>query len=264
MTAGKACQRHPPAGPETEPGERLVGVVRAGRQVAAMEADQRRERIAVGLDQDTANEPRRPGEPRPDRNVSDFFDSPHRLGCFHLPRQRLGRRPNKTGRSSNQSGVPLDQNPGRPAARPGRCSAVTVGTGMRRGALVILMLLAWPAWASAQTPARPAAGSTAPVPLAAPAGAAPANARPEQTDSVQFEWVREGGDCRNRCRAWVAASGRLTETSAADFEAFIQGLDLRGAMVVLDSPGGVVEAGLALGRAFRRLGLATTVGRTIR
>jgi hypothetical protein len=81
---------------------------------------------------------------------------------------------------------------------------------------------------------------------------------------MQFEWVREGGDCRDRCRTWIAASGKITETSAADFEAFGRGFDLRGAMVVLDSGGGVVEGGLALGRAFRRLGLTTTIGRTMR
>jgi hypothetical protein len=82
---------------------------------------------------------------------------------------------------------------------------------------------------------------------------------------MRFEWVREGpsGDCRDRCRAWISAAGRITESTPADFEAFIQGLDLRGATVVLDSGGGLVEGGLALGRAIRRLGLATMVGRTV-
>jgi hypothetical protein len=82
---------------------------------------------------------------------------------------------------------------------------------------------------------------------------------------MRFEWVREGpvSECRDRCRAWISASGRITESTPADFEAFIQGLDLRGATVVLDSGGGLVDGGLALGRAFRRLGLATTVGRTV-
>jgi hypothetical protein len=96
------------------------------------------------------------------------------------------------------------------------------------------------------------------------AGAAPANppVRPER--GMQFEWVHEGGDCRDRCRAWIAATGRLTDTSAADFEAFVQGLEVRGAMVALDSAGGLVDSGLALGRAFRRLGMTTTVGRTTR
>jgi hypothetical protein len=81
---------------------------------------------------------------------------------------------------------------------------------------------------------------------------------------MQFERVREGGDCRDRCRVWIAASGRISETSAADFEAFVHGLDVRGATVALESGGGVVDGGLELGRAFRRLGLMTTVGRIVR
>ena len=80
---------------------------------------------------------------------------------------------------------------------------------------------------------------------------------------MQFGWIREAGDCRDRCRTWIAASGRLTDTSAADFEAFRQGRDIRGATVVLESTGGLVEAGLALGRAFRRLELSTMVGHTV-
>ncbi|MFL4979527.1 MAG: hypothetical protein ACJ8FV_13700 [Xanthobacteraceae bacterium] len=101
---------------------------------------------------------------------------------------------------------------------------------------------------------------------ASPAGAAPPNrvVRPEQPATMQFERVREGGDCRDRCRVWIAASGRISETSAADFEAFVRDLDLRGATVALESGGGVVDGGLALGRAFRRLGLTTTVGRVVR
>jgi hypothetical protein len=99
-----------------------------------------------------------------------------------------------------------------------------------------------------------------------PAGAAPSNRlpRPEQPETMQFERVREGGDCRDRCRVWIAASGRISETTATDFENFVRDLDLRGITVALESGGGVVEGGLALGRAFRRLGLATTVGRIVR
>src|SRR5262249_61527420 len=101
-------------------------------------------------------------------------------------------------------------------------------------------------WALRRRPAAPAAptraavGGAAPaassVPAAPPASSspgapAPANpgARADQADRMQFAWVREAGDCRDRCRAWVAASGRLTETTVADFDAFRQGLDLRGA-----------------------------------
>ena len=123
---------------------------------------------------------------------------------------------------------------------------------MRRAVLAMLALALWPAWALAQGPA----GAAPPQPT-----------RPESTErpAMRFEWVREGpaSECRDRCRAWISASGRITESTPADFEAFIQGLDLRGATVALESGGGLVEGGLALGRAFRRLGLSTTVGRTV-
>src|SRR5262245_8875752 len=100
-----------------------------------------------------------------------------------------------------------------------------------------------------------------------PAGAAPPNRLPrsdQQPPTMQFERVREGGDCRDHCRIWIAASGRISETTAADFEAFVRDLDVKNTTVALDSGGGVVEDGLALGRVFRRLGLTTTVGRIVR
>jgi hypothetical protein len=126
---------------------------------------------------------------------------------------------------------------------------------MRWGVVVVaaLLLVAGVSSGQAQAPA-------------GPAGTVPPNrvARPEQSPAMQFERVREDGDCRDRCRVWIAATGRISETSAADFEAFVRDLDLKGATVALDSGGGVVDGGLALGRAFRRLGLATTVGRVVR
>src|SRR5262249_1231435 len=100
-----------------------------------------------------------------------------------------------------------------------------------------------------------------------PAGASPPNRLPrsdQQPPTMQFERVREGGDCRDHCRIWIAASGRISETTAADFEAFVRDLDVKNTTVALDSGGGVVEDGLALGRVFRRLGLTTTVGGIVR
>ena len=148
------------------------------------------------------------------------------------------------------------------------------------GLLVVagLAVAASAAWPQAQAPggaARAAVGGAAPAANATPAAPpvtittpnapTPANpaARTDQADRMQFTRVREAGDCRDRCRAWVAASGRLTETTVADFDAFRQGLDLRGTTVVLESTGGLVEAGLALGRAFRRLEMVTMVGHTV-
>src|SRR5262245_24502500 len=160
-------------------------------------------------------------------------------------RRQCGRK-FSTQQGSNRTARRLDQQM-TPRLTSPRCDCACAGRTMRRGAFTILALALWPGFSQAQTPA----------------GAAP-NARPEQADRMQFEWVREAGDCRTACRAWIAASGRLAETTVSDFDAFVQGLDVTGATVVLESAGGLVDAGLALGRAFRRLGLTTTVGRTVR
>jgi hypothetical protein len=131
---------------------------------------------------------------------------------------------------------------------------------MTRGLSALLALLLWPAAVLAQGQASTHAGTQAgTAPPAAPA-------RPDgERATMKFEWVREAAEtgCGTRCRAWVAASGRISDTSATDFETFAKGLDLRGATVVLHSGGGMVDAGLALGRAFRRLGMVTTVGRIV-
>src|SRR5207244_12611705 len=57
MAAQQPRQRHPAAGPQAKPADRLVGVFRAGRQVPAMPADQRREGVAIDLDQAASCQP---------------------------------------------------------------------------------------------------------------------------------------------------------------------------------------------------------------
>src|SRR5438445_13225431 len=68
MTAGEPRKRHPTSGPQAEPVERLVGIIRAGRQVAAMEADERGERIAIDLHQPAAGKARSARNPSPYRH----------------------------------------------------------------------------------------------------------------------------------------------------------------------------------------------------
>lgn len=89
-----------------------------------------------------------------------------------------------------------------------------------------------------------------------------AEAGPSQ---MRFEWHLEGPaeECGQACRTWISAAGLITEDTARDFEAFAKNSNVRGATLVLDSKGGSVVAGLALGRAIRRLDMTTTVGRTI-
>jgi hypothetical protein len=67
--------------------------------------------------------------------------------------------------------------------------------------------------------------------------------------------------CGTNCRRLVAASGMITADTPRDFDNFVRAHDVRGATIVLDSKGGSVLGAIALGRAIRGLGLATTVGR---
>ena len=82
---------------------------------------------------------------------------------------------------------------------------------------------------------------------------------------MQFELWTEGPAqaCGNHCRSWVSAAGAITADTARDFEAFAKGQKLNGLTVALDSDGGSVLGALALGRTIRRLGMTTTVGKTV-
>jgi hypothetical protein len=125
---------------------------------------------------------------------------------------------------------------------------------MDRRLLIVAFVLALPVTASAQTRTLPTE-----APRDAPA------VKPQETDPpMRFELVREGPAeaCGKSCRTWVMAKGRIAPETARDFQTFARGRDLRGAVVVLESSGGTVGSGLDLGRAFRRLEMTTTVGRT--
>lgn len=54
MTAQQSCERHPAAGPQPMTGQSLVGIFGTGRQMPAMEPDQRRQRVAIDLHQRAA------------------------------------------------------------------------------------------------------------------------------------------------------------------------------------------------------------------
>ena len=82
---------------------------------------------------------------------------------------------------------------------------------------------------------------------------------------MQFELWTEGPaqGCGNHCRTWISAAGAITADTPRDFEAFARGQKLDGLAVALDSDGGSVLGALALGRTIRRLGMTTTVGKTV-
>ena len=82
---------------------------------------------------------------------------------------------------------------------------------------------------------------------------------------MQFDLWTEGPAqaCGNDCRTWISASGAITSDTPRMFEAFAKKTKIEGATIALDSDGGSVLGALALGRAIRKLGMTTTVGKTI-
>jgi hypothetical protein len=88
---------------------------------------------------------------------------------------------------------------------------------------------------------------------------------PKHPQAMRFEWVREGPaeKCGSNCNEWVAARGAITPDTASDFEAFARTRDIAGKVMVLESNGGAMRAGLVLGRTLRRLNMTVVVGRTV-
>ena len=87
----------------------------------------------------------------------------------------------------------------------------------------------------------------------------------DRTLPMHFDLRMQGpaDACGDKCQLWISASGAITADTPREFETFAQGHDLTGAIVVLDSDGGSVLGAIALGRAIRKLGLDTTVGRIV-
>jgi len=90
----------------------------------------------------------------------------------------------------------------------------------------------------------------------------PNNAR---TLPMTFAVFSEGPteSCAAKCRQLVTASGMITSDTPRQFLAFMKDNPPQDGVVVLDSDGGSVLGALEFGRAIRRLGLSTTVGRVI-
>jgi hypothetical protein len=96
-------------------------------------------------------------------------------------------------------------------------------------------------------------------------GPTPIAATDARTLPMQFEVRVEGpaDACGDKCRTWVSAVGAITADTPRDFETFAKKHALRGKTLVLDSDGGSVHGALALGRALRKLGMNTSVGKSI-
>src|SRR3954471_2660008 len=110
-----------------------------------------------------------------------------------------------------------------------------------------------------------AAASAAAICLLLATSSGPVAAPDSRALPMQFDVWTEGPAqaCYNYCRTWVSASGAITGDTPKDFDAFTKKNKIDGATIALDSDGGSVLGALALGRSIRKLGMTTTVGKTI-
>src|SRR5260370_20258670 len=134
------------------------------------------------------------------------------------------------------------------------------GSGMWRSfpstlaSICLVLALSWTDGLTPSAPAEPVAGSA------------------DNSSPMRFALFADGSPetCATTCRALIGASGMITADTARQFIAFVRDNALQaaqggqaGATVVLESDGGSVLGALDLGRAIRRFGFATSVGRVV-
>ena len=104
------------------------------------------------------------------------------------------------------------------------------------------------------------------------APAEPVAGSADNSSPMRFALFADGSPetCTTTCRPLIAASGMITADTSRQFITFVRDNALQavqgvqaGATVVIESDGGSVLGALDLGRAIRRFGFATTVGRVI-
>jgi hypothetical protein len=95
--------------------------------------------------------------------------------------------------------------------------------------------------------------------LALSAFALPAQA--EQPMSFRLLPLEDSSRCGSQCAQAIVADGEITNSTPQEFLSFV-GNNLQGnvrSVVFLNSPGGRVVASMALGKVFRKLGIAAIV-----
>ncbi|MCF6120698.1 hypothetical protein L2449_28140 [Mesorhizobium muleiense] len=86
---------------------------------------------------------------------------------------------------------------------------------------------------------------------------------PDLGPTMRFVVVRSSAPgCEPTCPEWISAEGSIEAGTSALFKRTLKGLGGRKLPVVVDSPGGNVEAALALGRLLRKNKLDIAVGKT--
>jgi hypothetical protein len=109
------------------------------------------------------------------------------------------------------------------------------------------------------------AGLAAGAVIAALAGSASAESQPTNPWPPIVFYVAKGepNACGPGCREWVAAEGTIDENAHRRLRGLINRLGQRKLPIYFHSPGGSVEAGMAIGRIMREHRMTAGVGRTI-
>ena len=119
LAAQQPREGHPAARPKAIAVDRLVGIVRAGRQVPAIETNKRRERVAIDFDQAPAGEAR--GTAAEVGGGRQFIPPrSSRRSCRRAwPRSGRWRRPRRRRSAASRHGAPCSRAPARaPRYRP--------------------------------------------------------------------------------------------------------------------------------------------------
>ena len=69
--------------------------------------------------------------------------------------------------------------------------------------------------------------------------------------------------CEPNCIEWIAAQGRIDTTTPAEFKRVLGKLGRRKLPILIDSTGGAVDEGIAIGRLVRAKGLDVVVTKTV-
>ncbi|MEZ2332242.1 hypothetical protein AB6802_21175 [Mesorhizobium sp. RCC_202] len=80
---------------------------------------------------------------------------------------------------------------------------------------------------------------------------------------MRFVIVRSGAaGCEPNCPEWISAEGAIEIDTPAKFKGILKALGRRHLPVIVNSPGGSVDAALQLGRIIRKNKLDIAVGAT--
>jgi hypothetical protein len=88
-------------------------------------------------------------------------------------------------------------------------------------------------------------------------------ARDRFLESMQFVVVRSSSvGCEPTCPEWISAMGKITSDSPRLLRKILKNLGKKRLPVVIDSPGGDVNAAIEIGRMIRKRGMDVAVGKT--